>query len=150
MLPVIPVSSDNIHEYPSRLQLPSWWLWKIHIKLLRTCALQIAAIVEYHVSTSVLVFTPNLLKHHCKWVTLTFPYFWAGCWILENSTSSLTWDQLIFRKLTLISLLWEQSKVYLAGLGRVGYRPPCVTAWKALETRTRTSSIRWLNQHLKS
>lgn len=149
MLLIILISSDNVYEYPSRLQLASWWLWKSHVKLLRTCAFQITAIVEHHISTSVLVFMSNLPKHHCKWVTLTFPYFWAGCCIPGNSTSSLAWDHLIFGRLTFISLLWEQSKVYLAGLGGVGYRAPCVTAWKALDIRTRTSSIRWLNQHLK-
>lgn len=35
MLLIVPVSSDNIYEYPSRFQHASWRLWKSHVKLFR-------------------------------------------------------------------------------------------------------------------
>ena len=135
--------------FSTLFQHASWRLWKSCVKLFRIRAFQATAIVEHHVSTSVPASTPNLPKRHRKWATLTFPCFWAGCCTQGNATSSPASDQFIFGKLTLVRLLWEQSEVHLAGLGRAGYKAPYFTTWKALDIKTRTSSIRWLNQHLK-
>lgn len=124
MLLTVPVCSDNAPEYPGRFQHSSWWLWKRCGKLFRICAFAKKLWAPcFYSSTS---FTPNLLRCHCKQISLTFPHARAGCCARGHATSSLACDQVISGQLTLTSSLWEQSEGYLEGRSKA----PCFSTLK--------------------